>query len=295
MTASDSLRPSTEESTDSSKSKLSWKSKNRSEDSADSQAKLHNKKPPSSSGEDGGPRKTPFSSPEPEVTVPEPTPLTMEEETAYNSLLNAISEWCVLTTTRDGTTRSMPMVDEEYMWLSRECLLRYLRASKWNVATAQQRIIDTLQWRREYGITRVPASEPPKITADYISVENETGKQWILGFDNDGRPCHYLNPHLQNTERSDRQIEHLVFMLERVIELMPAGQESLALLMNFGETSRGQGASITQGKQVLHILQSHYPERLGKALLCNCTIFSPSPFPPTPLTRIQYPGTSGPS
>ena len=78
-------------------------------------------------------------------------------------------------------------------------------------------------WRREYGIY-------DKITSDYVSVENETGKQWILGYDNAGRPCHYLNPSRQNTDKTDRQIEHLVFMLERAIDLMPPGQETLALL-----------------------------------------------------------------
>lgn len=102
-----------------------------------------------------------------------------------------------------------------------------------------------------------------------MQVENETGKQWILGYDNAGRPCHYLNPSRQNTEKSDRQIEHLVFMMERAIDLMPPGQETLALLMNFAETSRGQGATLQQGRQTMYVLQHHYPERLGKALLMN--------------------------
>lgn len=214
-------------------------------------------------------RKTPFSKLDPSATVPAPEPLTNDQETAYNSLLNAVSEWCVLTNNKDGVSKTVAMTDEEYMWLSRECLLRYLRATKWNVSAAQQRLIDTLQWRREYGLTKVPPATAPKITAEHVSVENETGKQWILGYDNAGRPCHYLNPSRQNTKRTERQIEHLVFMLERVIDLAPPGQESIALLMNFAETSSGQGASVGQGKQVLNILQNHYPERLGKALLCN--------------------------
>lgn len=108
-----------------------------------------------------------------------------------------------------------------------------------------------------------------KLTPNYISIENETGKQVILGFDIHARPCLYLLPSNQNTEKSDRQVEHLVFMLERVIDLMGPDQETLALLVNFNDTKSGQNASIGQAKQSLNILQDHYPERLGRALVTN--------------------------
>lgn len=105
------------------------------------------------------------------------------------------------------------------------------------------------------------------MTPEYISVESETGKQWILGYDKEGHPCHYMNPARQNTERTPRQIEHMVFMLERAIALMPPGQEKLALQIDFKGISRSQGSSIQQGKQTVYILQNHYPERLGRAIL----------------------------
>ena len=62
-------------------------------------------------------------------------------------------------------------------------------------------------------------------------------------------------------------MHHLVFMLERCIDLMPPGQETLALLVNFKESRKGQGASIAQGRLTIYILQNHYPERLGKAMV----------------------------
>ena len=77
--------------------------------------------------------------------------------------------------------------------------------------------------------------------------------------------CLYLSPHLQNTKKSDKQIQHLVFMLERCIDLLPPGQETLALLCNFKESRKGDGATVAQARQTLNILQNHYPERLGKA------------------------------
>ena len=106
-----------------------------------------------------------------------------------------------------------------------------------------------------------------KHTAEYISEENETGKQVITGFDNQGRPCLYLNPHRQNTKDEKKQMHHLVFMMERCIDLMPPGQETLALLVNYKHCKSGQNASLDQGRQTIYILQNHYPERLGKAFI----------------------------
>ncbi|KAH8811929.1 putative CRAL-TRIO domain-containing protein C23B6.04c [Xylogone sp. PMI_703] len=85
------------------------------------------------------------------------------------------------------------------------------------------------------------------------------------------RPCHYLNPGRQNTDPSPRQIQHVVFMLEQVLELAPPGQETLALLINF-KTSKSRSNTapgISTGREVLHILQTHYPERMGRALIIN--------------------------
>lgn len=156
------------------------------------------------------------------------------------------------------------MTDTERFWLTRECLLRYLRATKWNQREAEKRLLDTLTWRREYGVEDV-------LTWEHISPENETGKQFLVGFDKEGRPCHYLNPGRQNTDYSQRQNQHFIFMLERVIELMPAGVETIALLINFKQSkSRKYTApGIGQGREVLNMLQTHYPERLGKALIIN--------------------------
>ena len=210
-----------------------------------------------------GIRKTTFAHPSKSAKIPLALELTPEQTTKYNSLYNTISSWTDLPATSATNSPSSPLSEAEQIWLTRECLLRYLRATTWNVAQSATRLRATLIWRREYGLYT-------KITPEHVSPENETGKQWILGYDSAGRPCHYLNPNRQNTERSDRQLEHLVFMMERAIDLMPPGQETLALLMNFADTKSGQGASVQQGRQTLHILQNHYPERLGKALLTNC-------------------------
>jgi hypothetical protein len=60
-------------------------------------------------------------------------------------------------------------------------------------------------------------------------------------------------------------------MVERNLELMPPQQETLALLINFkqSKTRSNTAPGIGQGREVLNILQTHYPERLGKALIIN--------------------------
>ncbi|CAK7200967.1 Phosphatidylinositol transfer protein (PITP) [Sporothrix eucalyptigena] len=208
-----------------------------------------------------GPLKLPIPHPTTDSVPPERPALTDDQTKKYEWLLEQARGWTTVPS-KDPSTAG-PLTDEDRLWLTRECLLRYLRATKWHEKEAAKRLKDTLTWRREYGVDA--------LTADHISPENETGKQVLLGYDKQGRVCHYLNPGRQNTDVSPRQVQHLVYMVERVIDIMPAGQETLALLINF-KTSKSRSNTapgISTGREVLHILQTHYPERLGRALIIN--------------------------
>jgi hypothetical protein len=111
----------------------------------------------------------------------------------------------------------------------------------------------------------------------------------LFGFDNFSRPCLYLIPSRQNTDPSPRQIQQLVYSLERAVDMMPQGVETLALLVDFKHSSNSKNPSAGTGKQVLHILQTHYPERLGKALVINgTTIFVLFPSPPSIFVVDEY-------
>lgn len=207
-----------------------------------------------------GIRKTPFTEPVPAAKPTNSPELTADQQEKYDLVLEGVKSWNEIPAA-DG--KEGPVTEDEIMWLSRDCLLRYLRATKWNTADALKRLSSTLTWRREY--------IGDKLTGEYISPENETGKQVILGYDVAARPCLYLRPGFQNTEPSVRQNQHLVFMLERASDLMVPHQESLALLINFksGEKRSNTSPPLGQGKEVLHILQTHYPERLGRACVVN--------------------------
>ncbi|RFU75391.1 hypothetical protein TARUN_6840 [Trichoderma arundinaceum] len=209
-----------------------------------------------------GPRKTPILAPTPE-SKPAPRPeLTSEQQAKYEALLDKAKAFTEIKCDKEKD-KSGPLTDRELSWLTRDCLLRYLRATKWSVDDAAKRLLSTLAWRREYGID--------EFTPEHISPEQETGKQIILGFDRQGRPCQYLNPGRQNTDASPRQIQHLFYMVERVVDMMPPGVEMLSLMINFKPSKQRQNTSVpvSMAREVLHILQNHYPERLGKALIIN--------------------------
>ena len=209
------------------------------------------------------PVKTPYRAPASTKVPPRPE-LTAEEETKLAWLTERARAFTeVKVSAADAKVASGPITDDERMWLTRECLVRYLRATRLDKEEAERRVMQSLAWRREFGVDGLSAA--------HISPENETGKQALVGFDLQGRPCHYLSPARQNTDASKRQVEHLVYMVERVIELMPSGQETLALLINFkqGKGRKNTAPGLGLAREVLNILQMHYPERLGRALFVN--------------------------
>lgn len=218
-----------------------------------------------------GPVKTPWRAPPSTKVSPRPE-LTEEERTKLAWLTERARAFTeVKVSAADAKVPSGPITDDERMWLTRECLVRYLRATRLDKEESERRLMQSLAWRREFGVDQ--------LSAEHISPENETGKQAFVGFDLDGRPCHYLNPARQNTDPSKRQVEHLVYMVERVIELMPPGQETLALLINFkqGKGRKNTAPGLGLAREVLSILQMHYPERLGRALIVNGKDIRPCP------------------
>lgn len=152
------------------------------------------------------------------------------------------------------------LTEQEKFWLSYECLYRYLRASKWIVPTCIQRLEQTLKWRRDYGLYDT-------VNATHVEPEAVTGKQVLFGYDVTGKPSLYLLPSRQNTTDVVRQVQFTVWMLERTVDLMPPGVETLALLINFAD--KAKNPALGTAKQVLDILQNHYPERLGFAFIIN--------------------------
>lgn len=160
----------------------------------------------------------------------------------------------------------LPETDPYYPWEARwladkGCAERYMRAAKFKLDDAKRRIAGTLEWRREF--------KPELIPPEDVRVESETGKIILNGFDINGRPIITMHPGRENTKTSDRQLRHLIYVLERAIDLMPSGQDSLVIIVDYRSTTLRTNPSISVAAKVLTILQHHYVERLGRAIVVH--------------------------
>eukprot|EP01120_Amphizonella_sp_Union-15-10_P014285 TRINITY_DN6872_c0_g1_i1.p1 TRINITY_DN6872_c0_g1~~TRINITY_DN6872_c0_g1_i1.p1 ORF type:complete len:336 (-),score=63.68 TRINITY_DN6872_c0_g1_i1:100-1107(-) len=174
--------------------------------------------------------------------------------------------------TLDNFRKALPELNggelspEESAFCTDYCLFRYLRAREWNLRKAQEMLAGTLKWRREF--------QPHKITAKDVLVELQNdGKMYRNGFDKIGRPILYMKPGLDNTPPSQKEVKlkYLVYVMEKtLLAAASKHREKITLLIDYHGASNMNGiASMKLSKEVLNILQSHYPERLGLALLFN--------------------------
>ena len=219
---------------------------------------------------------------EPPKNYGKPKPLskiTEEQFEKYTAVLTHFQDKSlqlpVNTSTHD---EKRPLNAEEKRWLTRECLLRYLRATKWDVNKAIEGLTATLTWRREVGLSSGGVNAKP-LTQDVTSVENETGKQIVLGFDINRRPLFYLKNGRQNTEPSFRQVQHLIFMMESAVTIAPQGVETITVLIDFKNykepgINSDKMPPLSISKLCMNVMQNHYPERLGKCVLVNIPWFA---------------------
>ncbi|KAI9593984.1 CRAL-TRIO domain-containing protein [Syncephalis fuscata] len=152
-----------------------------------------------------------------------------------------------------------PMHKEDVAFCTDRCIIRYLRACRWDTALALQRLSNTLQWRHE--------RRPHVMDPAYIEPEAASGKLVVDGFDHCGGPVLYITPRLENTKSSQRQVDNMIFFLERAITMMPPGVEKLTFIVDFSESSVFNSPAPWVTKSIVRTLDQHYPERLHMAIL----------------------------
>ncbi|CAG7849097.1 CRAL-TRIO domain-containing protein C23B6.04c [Serendipita indica DSM 11827] len=201
---------------------------------------------------------TPIIPPIPPTDETRPKPLEgVHEEKRLQVLAHFTAEDYKL----PNVEKDPKLMEMEKFWLTNDCMLRYLRATKWDVPAAIKRLESTLAWRRSFGFY-------DSLTPEHVEIEGQTGKEVIFGYDQGNRPGLYMFPSRQNTEESERQIQYATFMIERTIDLAPPGIENIALFVNYGDKSP-KSPSLSTSRNFLSILQNHYPERLGRAYIIN--------------------------
>ncbi|RKP10641.1 CRAL-TRIO domain-containing protein [Thamnocephalis sphaerospora] len=195
---------------------------------------------------------------EPVFTLPEwlyPAPQNNEMTTEQQLRLDRVRQKLPSLIAPPGS----PLHEEDVIFCTDCCLARYLRASQWDTDVATERLAKTLVWRHEH--------RPHLLSPAYVESEAVTGKIIVDGFDLKGGPVIYITPRLENTKSSQRQIDHMIFFLERAVAVMPPGVEKLTLIVDFAGSSVFNSPAPWVAKSVVSILDQHYPERLNAAVL----------------------------
>ncbi|CAO1602869.1 cytosolic factor, phosphatidylinositol/phosphatidylcholine transfer protein [Xanthoria calcicola] len=160
------------------------------------------------------------------------------------------------------------------------CMLRFLRARKFNVNLAKQMFTDCEKWRKEFGVDNLVKNfeykEKPKIFEYYPQYYHKTDK--------DGRPVYIEQlggidlTAMYKITTAERMLQNLVVEYEKLADpRLPACSRKSDQLL---ETScsildlKGVGLSKISSvygyvKQTAAISQNYYPERLGKMYLIN--------------------------
>jgi hypothetical protein len=154
------------------------------------------------------------------------------------------------------------------------CLCRFLRARAWSVEKAAAMIEASLAWRKTSGVEALRY-------ASAAQAECATGKMTRFSTrDRAGRRVLLMRPRLENTKVASGQIASLTWNVEAVVRSMgpdttPRGAgvslaaEQMTLVIDFRDYSVWNAPPAATSKATLSILQNHYPERLGSAILLN--------------------------
>ncbi|KAM7253024.1 hypothetical protein ACFE04_025642 [Oxalis oulophora] len=187
-----------------------------------------------------------------------------------------------------------PLSEKLAIFCSDAQVTRYLRARNWHVKKATKMLKDTLKWRATY--------KPEEIRWEEVAHEAETGKIYSTDYvDKQGRTVLVMRPSrqvlsklfllastrvtsltlnfftvcqlkpigkLNNSKSIKGQIRYLVYCMENAIMNLPAEQEQMVWLIDFGGFSLSN-ISVKVTQETAHVLQDHYPERLGLAILYN--------------------------
>lgn len=211
----------------------------------------------------------PLAEPGPNSKVPETKELTAEQHQKYVTVLKHFSKLvdAPVADQKSGDTSRAPITSKEKAFLTRECLLRYLEAVKWKPDQAITRLENTIGWRRGFG-----CFDDTIVTPEIVAQQNAAGKSIVQGYDLEGRPCLYVRLGRDVVKPGHNHVRFLVYCIEHSITMLPKGQGQLAIILDFKPTElvkKTHTPNLPASIESLYILQNHYPERLGKAILAN--------------------------
>ncbi|XP_058787702.1 uncharacterized protein LOC131662042 [Vicia villosa] len=158
--------------------------------------------------------------------------------------------------------------EKESVYCTDASISRYLKSQSWNVKKASQMLKQSLKWRREY--------KPEEIRWDDVSNEAKIGKMHRANYcDKYGRPVIVMRTDRQNSKLLTEEIKHFVYCMENAVLNLPPLQEQVVWLVDFHGFNLSN-VSFKMTREISHILQKYYPQRLGLAVMYDAPgIFQP--------------------
>jgi len=158
-------------------------------------------------------------------------------------------------------------------------LVRYLRARNWDLDKGEVLIRKTARWRQEFGYSRIFDGS----SAEELAKESQLGNMYVRGYDKTGRPALYFKPGGAGFNAEPAGVKYLVYCVERAIACVekqartgrlalppddPVGRKFVLLVDCDG---LGMGSLLTGSivRDLIGVMQDHYPERLGVAFFVN--------------------------
>jgi hypothetical protein len=145
-------------------------------------------------------------------------------------------------------------------------LLRWLRSRKWNVQDTVHQIVETLKWRREWGVQGLVANGENEISQEEIA----TGKTYFMGHDKVGRPVCCIHPkeHVKGQFPHEYSEKLTVFCVETYRKLLQSPMESVTVVFDMAGCET-KNMDFHQVKFLIHLLDNYYPDSLGLILILN--------------------------
>lgn len=145
-------------------------------------------------------------------------------------------------------------------------LLRWLRANKWNIDQSVQQLIDTLTWRHQFNIKQILSEGEFKLNQQEI----QSGKSFIIGKDQMGRPVTYIHviKHIKGQFEDQSTQLMTIFIIETARKLLDQGNETATVIIDLNGFSL-KNLDYEFVKFLINLLENHYPESLAIALIIN--------------------------
>ncbi|KAG5438953.1 hypothetical protein PCANB_002283 [Pneumocystis canis] len=146
-------------------------------------------------------------------------------------------------------------------------MLRFLRARQWNAERAFVMLMNTVHWRRTFGVEDVLRHGDGDIMATDASLflkQMQLGKSFIHGIDRKNRPICYIRTHLHRaTDQPDVVVQrYIVWLMENARFMVTFPVETATVFFDLTKFSF-KNIDYAPIKFLIKCFEAHYPESLG--------------------------------